>query len=70
MGKRELAALLSLSFKCLMIVVWFFLAVPFVCLQFVIVFSTVYEPRHEVSNTVICATRSVKRDIASCLNIL
>ena len=36
MGKRELYALLSLSFWCLVIVVWFFLAVPWVCLQFVI----------------------------------
>ena len=41
-GKRELVALLSLSsFSlsswCLMIVVWLFLAVPWVCLQFVIV---------------------------------
>ena len=35
MGKRELVALLSLSSWCLMIVVWFFLAVPWVCLQFV-----------------------------------
>ena len=37
MGKRELVALLSLSSWCLAIVVWFFLAVPWVCLQFVIV---------------------------------
>ena len=37
MGKRELVALLSLSSWCLMIVVWLFLAVPSVCLQFVIV---------------------------------
>ena len=35
--KRELVALLSLSSWCLMIVVWLFLAVPWVCLQFVIV---------------------------------
>ena len=34
MGKR---ALLSLSSWCLVIVVWLFLAVPWVCLQFVIV---------------------------------
>ena len=32
------AALLSLSSWCLVIVVWPFLAVPWVCLQFVIVF--------------------------------
>ena len=37
MGKRELFALLSLSFWCLVIVGWLFLAVPWVCLQFVIV---------------------------------
>ena len=36
-GKRELVALLSLSSWCLMIVVWLFLAVPWVSLQFVIV---------------------------------
>ena len=37
MEKRELVALLSLSSWCLVIVVWLFLAVPWVCLQFVIV---------------------------------
>ena len=37
MGKRELVALLSLSFWCLLIVVWLFLAVPWVSQQFVIV---------------------------------
>ena len=37
MGKRELVALLGLSSWCLMMVVWLFLAVPWVCLQFVIV---------------------------------
>ena len=37
MGKRELVALLSLSSWCLVIVVWLFLAVQWVCLQFVIV---------------------------------
>ena len=36
MGKRELVALLSLSFWCLVVVVWLFLAVPWVCLQFVV----------------------------------
>ena len=36
-GKRELVALLSLSTWFLVIVVWLFLAVPWVCLQFVIV---------------------------------
>ena len=37
MGKRELVALLCLSSWCLVIVVWLFLAVPWVCLKFVIV---------------------------------
>ena len=37
MGKRELVALFCLSSWCLVIVVWLFLAVPRVCLQFVIV---------------------------------
>ena len=37
MGKRELAALLGLSSWCLLIAVWLFLVVPWVCLQFVIV---------------------------------
>ena len=37
MGKREQVVLLSLSSWCLVIVVWLFLAVPWVCVQFVIV---------------------------------
>ena len=37
MGKREQVALLGLSSRRLMSVVWLFLAVPCVCLQFVIV---------------------------------
>ena len=36
MGMRELVALLSLSSWCFVMVVWLFLAVPWVCLQFVI----------------------------------
>ena len=36
-GKKELVASLSLSSWCLVIVVWLFLAVPWVFLQFVIV---------------------------------
>ena len=36
MRKRELVALLSLSSWCLVIDVWLFLGVPWVCLQFVI----------------------------------
>ena len=37
MGKRKLVALLSVSSWCLVIVVWLFLAAPWVCVQFVIV---------------------------------
>ena len=37
MGKRELVALLSLSSLCLVIAVRLFIAVPWACLQFVIV---------------------------------
>ena len=37
MGKRELVALLSLSSRCLMMVEWLFLTVPWGCLRFVIV---------------------------------
>ena len=37
MGKRELVALLNLSPWCLVMFEWLFLAVPWGCLQFVIV---------------------------------
>ena len=37
MRKREQVALLSSSSWCLVMVVWLFLAVPWVCLRFVIV---------------------------------
>ena len=36
-GKRELVALLNLSFWCFVMVEWLFLAVPCGCLLFVIV---------------------------------
>ena len=36
-GKRKLVAMFSLSSCCLLVVVWLFLAVPWVCLLFVIV---------------------------------
>ena len=36
-GKRKLVVLLSLSSWCLLMVVWLFLGVPWVCLLFVIV---------------------------------
>ena len=35
--ERELVVLLGLSSWCLLVVMWLFLAVPWVCLQFVIV---------------------------------
>ena len=41
-GKRELVALLSLSSWCLLVVIWLFLAVPWVCLQFAIVVLPVH----------------------------
>ena len=37
MGKRELVALLNLSFWCLVMVEWLFFAVSWGCLRFVIV---------------------------------
>ena len=37
MGKKKLVALLSLSSCCFLMVVWLFLAVPWVCQLFVIV---------------------------------
>ena len=37
MGKKERVSLLSLSSWCLVIAVWLFLTMPWVCLQFVIV---------------------------------
>ena len=37
MGKRELVAFLCLSTWCLVIVVWLFLTMPGVCLQFLFV---------------------------------
>ena len=37
MGKIKQVDLLSLSSGCLVIVVWLFLVVPWICLQFVIV---------------------------------
>ena len=37
MGKRELVVVLSMSSWCLVMVKWLFLAVPWVCMRFVIV---------------------------------
>ena len=71
-GKRELVALLSLTSWCLVIVVWLFLAVPWVCLQFVIVvfpdhthllFLTIIA-NVEVSNMARCSSKTNElRDI-------
>ena len=36
-GKRELVALLNLSFWCLVMAEWLFLTVPWGCMRFVIV---------------------------------
>ena len=44
MGKRELVALLSLSFWCLVMFGCLFLAVPWVCLWFVIVVFPDHSP--------------------------
>ena len=89
MGKRELVAFLSFSSWCLLIVVWHFLVVQWICLQFVLwlwyslnIFTHyfTYEPVHEISNNVLCATskasdqpahtRSLIRAFASRLSIL
>ena len=40
MGKKELVAFLNLSFWCLVMVEWLFLAVPWGCIRFVIVVYT------------------------------
>ena len=48
MRKRELVALLSVSSWCVLIVVWLFLAVPWVCLQFVI--AVFPNPTHYFNN--------------------
>ena len=56
MRKRELVALLGLSSWHLVIVLWLFLAVPWVCLQFVIVYFfiilTIFNSALIGSNTV------------------
>ena len=56
MGKRALVALLGLSSWCLEIVVWLFLALPWVCLRFVIV---VYpDHAHHLLFSKICSFKS------------
>ena len=63
MGKRELIALLSLSSWCPVIVVWLFLAVPLVCLQFVLV---VFPHHTHYSKT--CVKQPLKNSQSKDLN--
>ena len=58
MGKRQLVALLSLSSWCLVFVVWFLLAVPWVCLQFVIVVFP--DHTHLLFTPIICRISQVE----------
>ena len=58
MGMTELVALLSLSSWCLLIVVWLFLTVPWVCLQFVIV---VFPDHTHLLFLVMISSRRVKK---------
>ena len=41
-GERGLNALLSFSSWCLVIVMWLFLAMPWICLQFVMIIRTTF----------------------------
>ena len=59
MGKRELVALLSLSSWCLVIVVWLFLAVPWVSLQFVFVVF----PDHTHLLFFLCSVQIVSKNV-------
>ena len=65
-GKRELVVLLSLSSWCLVIVVWLFLAVPWVRLQFVIVVFPVhthllfYRPGNAISTNCVSIITLIK----------
>ena len=63
MGKRELVALLCLSSWCLLIVVWFFLTMPWTCLQFVIVVFPIAADRKHASTYSPVAFRSVHTGI-------
>ena len=60
MGKRELVVLLDLSSWCLLIVVWLFLVMLRVCLQFVIVvfliILTIFHLRDKYQN-IMCEFR-------------
>ena len=70
MGKRELVALLSSSFwypviVVLVIVVWLFLAVPWVCLQLVIVVF----PDHTFCELMTPLLQSIEVGLSVCISI-
>ena len=58
MGMRELVALLNLSSWCLAMVVWLFLAVPWVCLRFV---NVVFPDHTQVLFSVDCEAESFRK---------
>ena len=64
MGKRELIALLNLSSWCLMMVGRLFLAVPWGCLQFVIVVFPDHTHLLFMIPTLGCDTLQKRRDLA------
>ena len=68
-GKRELVALHSLSSWCLVIVVWLFLAVPRVSLQFVIVVYPNHNHYFNLSNLFNWSNLSYSSHLI-CLNLL
>ena len=63
MGKRELVALFNLSFWCLMMVEWRFLAVSWGCLRFVIV---VFPDHTKVSLRVVWSTLTLVQKSVLC----
>ena len=58
MGMRELVALLNLSSWCLEMVVWLFLAVPWVCLRFV---NVVFPDHTHLLFSVDCGAESFRK---------
>ena len=75
-GKRDLVALLSLSSWCLVIVVWLFLAVLWVCLQFVImvfpdhIHLLFFTENHRLLPTAGVTDRSNLTSISECCKLL
>ena len=63
MGKRELVALLGLSSWCIVVVVWLFLVVPWVCLRLVIV---VFPDHTHLLFLIICGCESLTRNSKGC----